>query len=352
MQEKQVKEIFPLIPGLQDQFLTIVVPVYNEAIMLFSFHSRLEAALARTPVRRTEIIYINDGSRDHSMSVLKKIAGNCSDVRLIEFSRNFGKEAAMTAGLDKARGDAVIIMDADLQDPPELIPEMVEYWRGGYDIVNMRRCSRAGETMFKRLTAQVFYRIMTLLGPVRMPENVGDFRLLSRRAVDALKSMPERNRLMKGMFAWIGYPVKEIPYRRDPRFAGKTKWNYWELFNLAIEGITSYTVAPLRLSSCLGFMVSLAAFGYGFFILLRTLVFGDPIRGFPTLVVAILFIGGVQLFALGIAGEYIGRIFMETQNRPLYIIKDTYDADAGFSAASTLEHQPVSSKGASGDVAI
>lgn len=331
MQNESTNGVIRLPPALQDQLLTIIVPVYNEAKVLSTFHCRLKAALKNTAVRRTEIIYINDGSRDNSMSVLQQIAGTDTNVRLIEFSRNFGKEAGMTAGIDQAKGDAVIIIDADLQDPPGLIPEMVRHWRQGYDVVNMRRSSREGETFLKKQTASAFYRLMALWGPVKMPENVGDFRLLSRRAVDALKRMHERNRFMKGMFAWIGFPVKEISYRRNKRFAGKTKWNYFGLFNLAVEGITSYTVMPLRLSSYLGLVVSLAAFGYGLFILLRTLVYGDPVQGFPTLIIIILFLGGLQLLAVGIAGEYIGRIFMETKNRPLYIIKDTYEgASASF----------------------
>lgn len=335
MQEEDKKGIIRLRPDLQDHLLTIVVPVYNEAKVISCFHDRLEAALAVIPFSRTQIIYVNDGSRDNSINVLKQIAKENTDVMLIDFSRNFGKEAAMTAGIDQAAGDAVIVIDADLQDPPELIPEMVRQWRQGYDVVNMRRSSRDGETVLKKQTARVFYRLMALLGPVKMPENVGDFRLLSRRAVDALKCMPERNRFMKGMFAWVGFPVKEISYRRDKRFAGNTKWNYWGLCNLAVEGITSYTVTPLRLSSYLGTLVSLSAFGYAFFILLRTLVYGDPVRGFPTLIIFILFIGGVQLLAIGIAGEYIGRIFMETKHRPLYIIKDTYEGQSVFCASET-----------------
>lgn len=340
MQTNCFKEIIPLRTAHQDQLLTIVVPVYNEAEVILSFHHLLDSALADTPVSRTEIIYVNDGSQDNSMSVLKQISGLNANVKLIEFSRNFGKEAAMTAGINQARGDAVIIIDADLQDSPRLIPEMVRFWRQGYDVVNMRRSSRYGETFLKKQTAKAFYRLMALLGPVKMPENVGDFRLLSRRAVDALKRMPERNRFMKGMFAWIGFPVKEISYRRDPRFAGKTHWNYLGLFNLAVEGITSYTVAPLRLSSYFGALVSLGAFGYGVFILLRTLVYGDPVQGFPTLIIVILFLGGLQLLAIGIAGEYIGRIFMETKNRPLYIIKDNYEsAPASFASVNHFAHK-------------
>lgn len=342
MAQRDIKGVIPLKRVLHAQLLTIIVPVYNEAQVIASFHERLEAALVDTPVRRTEIIYINDGSRDSSMSILTMIAGGTDNVELIEFSRNFGKEAAMTAGINHARGDAVIIIDADLQDPPELIPEMVKQWYQGYDVVNMRRSSRAGETFFKKQTARAFYRLIALLGPVRMPEDVGDFRLLSRRAVDALKQMPERNRFMKGMFAWIGFSVTEIFYRRDPRFAGNTKWNYFGLFNLAVEGITSYTVIPLRLSSYLGLMVSLGVFGYGLFTLLKTLVYGDPVQGFPTLMIFILFIGGVQLLAIGIVGEYIGRIFMETKHRPLYIIKNHIQgAAASFAPTNKIPQRSI-----------
>lgn len=342
MLNEYTKRIIPLRSDLEDHMLTIVVPIYNEASVILSFHHRLETALARIPVSRIQIIYVNDGSKDQSMSILKKVAALAHNVTLIEFSRNFGKEAAMTAGINIAKGDAVIIIDADLQDPPRLIPEMVRYWQQGYDVVNMRRSSRAGETFLKKMTARLFYRLMALLGPVKMPENVGDFRLLSRKAVDALKRMPERNRFMKGMFAWIGFPVKEVFYHRDPRFSGKSKWNYWGLLNLAVEGITSYTVIPLRLSSFLGMLVSLAAFGYGLFILLRTLIYGDPVRGFPTLVIIILFLGGLQLMSIGIAGEYIGRIFMETKNRPLYIIKEIYEGpSAAFVPANNYIHRRI-----------
>jgi hypothetical protein len=189
---------------------------------------------------------------------------------------------------------------------------MVRNWQCGHDIVNMRRQSRAGETFIKKKTAKMFYTLMGWVGPVKMPENVGDFRLLSRRAIEALKQMPERNRFMKGMFAWIGFPVKEILYQRDPRFADKTNWNYWGLFNLAVEGITSYTIAPLRISTYLGLFVSITTFCYAIFILMNTLLYGDPVQGFPTLIVVILFLGGLQLLAIGIAGEYLGRIFLET----------------------------------------
>lgn len=337
MKENDTKEIIPLRSARQGTLLTVIVPVYNEAKGISSFHDRLTAVLKKTPVQHKEVIYINDGSMDNSMLILKRIAMENHGVQLINFSRNFGKEAAMTAGINQSKGDAVIIIDADLQDPPELIPEMVRQWQQGYDIVNMRRRSRAGETFLKKKTAQGFYSLMALLGPVRMPENVGDFRLLSRKAVNALKQVPERNRFMKGLFAWIGFSAKEILYNRDPRFAGETKWNFKGLFNLAIEGITSYTVAPLRISTYLGLLVSMFAFGYGAFNLLKTVIIGNPVQGFPTLIITILFIGGFQLLAIGIAGEYIARIFLETKGRPLYIVKDQYADTAGsFSSLNKI----------------
>ncbi len=324
MQKETFESIVQIRAVRQNKLLSVIVPVYNEANGISAFHERLEAALAKAPVNRTELIYINDGSKDSSLELLKTIADVNPSVQVIDFSRNFGKEAAMTAGINKSHGDAAVIIDSDLQDPPELIPEMVRQWQNGYDIINMRRRSRLGETILKKKTAQMFYTFMRFLGPVKMPENVGDFRLLSRRAIEALKQMPERNRFMKGMFAWIGFPVKEILYQRDPRFADKTKWNYWGLFNLAVEGITSYTIAPLRISTYLGLAVSLATFSYGIFILVCTILYGDPVKGFPTLIIAILFLGGLQLLAIGLVGEYLGRIFMETKNRPLYIVKNHY----------------------------
>ncbi len=324
MQKREFEHIVQLRAVKQNKMLSIIVPVYNEANGIFAFHERLDAALGLLPLDRTEIIYINDGSKDKSLELLKTIADAYPSVQIIDFSRNFGKEAAMTAGICKSKGDAVIIIDADLQDPPELILEMVRQWQEGYDIVNMRRKSRAGETFVKKKTAQMFYSLMGLVGPVEIPQNVGDFRLLSRQAIEALKQMPERNRFMKGMFAWIGFSVSEILYQRAPRFADKTKWNYWGLFNLAVEGITSYTIAPLRLSAYIGLFSSIFAFCYGLLILLKTFLYGDPVRGFSTLIAVILFIGGLQLLAIGVVGEYLGRIFMETKNRPLYIVKNHY----------------------------
>jgi glycosyltransferase involved in cell wall biosynthesis len=293
----------------QRTLLSIIVPVFNEQEVIREFHGRLTTSLASAEVDDIEIQFVNDGSTDGTLAILLELARRDRRVQVLDLSRNFGKEAAMTAGLDHARGDAAVIIDADLQDPPELIPEMVRQWRGGYDVVYMRRLSREGETWLKKSTARAFYALMGRIGRFRVPENVGDFRLLSRRAIDALKQMPERTRFMKGLFAWIGFPAAEIAYRRDPRQAGTTKWNYWSLWNLALEGITSFTVTPLKAASYVGMLTSLGALCYGLFVLIKALFFGDPVPGYPSLMVIILFLGGLQLLAIGIVGEYLGRMF-------------------------------------------
>jgi len=239
-------------------------------------------------------------------------------VAVIDLSRNFGKEIALTAGLDHASGEAVVVIDADLQDPPELIPELVEKWREGYDVVYARRTTRDGESFLKKSTAKLFYRFIQGVSRVQIPEDTGDFRLLSRRAVESLKQLRETHRFMKGLFAWIGYPQIAVNYRRDPRFAGQTKWNYWQLWNFALEGITSFTINPLKIATYLGLITSVGSFTYALFIIYKTFAFGDPVQGYPSLMVVILFLGGVQLMSLGVIGEYLGRMFNETKRRPLY----------------------------------
>lgn len=306
--------------------VSVIVPVFNEEEVLHAFHQRLCGVLSSVRKVQWEILYVNDGSTDRTLNQILGFMAEDPRVQVVDFSRNFGKEAAVTAGIDHANGDAAIFIDADLQDPPELIPVLVGHWQNGYDVVNMKRDSRAGESWVKRRTAQAFYSIMGHLGPVTMPENVGDFRLLSRRALDALGRMPERNRMMKGMFAWIGFAVKEVPFHRDARDAGTTKWNYLRLWNLAMEGITSFTVAPLKAASVAGILISLAAFLYGAVVIAKTLVWGDPVPGYPSLMVAVLFLGGLQLLSIGIVGEYLGRVFLETKNRPLYLVKQHHVA--------------------------
>lgn len=304
-----------------DFMISVVIPVYNEEEVLPDFHERIGRVLNALPLE-TEIIYVNDGSEDDSLLILNKIREQDVRVAIVDLSRNFGKEIAMTAGLHKAEGDAVVVIDADLQDPPELIPKLIEEWQKGYDVIYAKRTRREGESIFKKLTAHLFYRLMRSIGQIKIPEDTGDYRLLSRRAVDALNTLSEQHRFMKGLFTWIGYRQKAVIYERDSRYAGESKWNYWHLWNFAIEGITSYSSAPLKLAGYLGLLTAVGAFSYGIFIVIRTLLYGDLVQGYPSMIVIILFLGGVQLMSIGILGEYVGRIFTETKRRPLYFIKD------------------------------
>lgn len=314
------------------QTLSILVPAYNEQEVLPAFHERVSAVLAKVAMD-AEIVYINDGSRDGTLEVLQNLRARDPRVAIVDLSRNYGKEIAMSAGLDLCRGDAVVVIDADLQDPPELIPDLIKEWHNGFDVVYAKRIVREGETRFKKLTAHLFYRLIQRVSRVRIPEDTGDFRLLSRRAVDSLKLLREQHRFMKGLFAWIGYPQKAVLYRRDPRFAGETKWNYWKLWNFALEGITSFTVAPLKIATYAGLIVAALAFLFGLLIIYRTLMYGDPVRGYPSLMVVVLFLSGVQLIALGIMGEYLGRMFDETKNRPLYLVTEYLPAAPGEGAS-------------------
>ena len=321
--------------------ISIVVPAFNEEDVLPAFFHRTAAVMNSLPFSY-EFVFVNDGSTDRTLECLKALRDENPTVGIVDLSRNFGKEIALTAGLDHAFGDAVVVIDADLQDPPELIPELIEQWRQGNDVVYAQRMAREGETWFKKLTASTFYRLMQHFGPVKLPQDTGDFRLMSRRAVDGLGQLRERHRFMKGLFAWIGYRQTSIGYRREARFAGETKWNYWKLWNLSIEGITSFTTAPLKLSMYIGLLTAAGAFAYAVFIIYKTLVFGDPVRGFPTIMVAILFLGGVQLVALGIIGEYLGRVFNETKERPLYLVRELVEAGRGENPAYKLDLEPVS----------
>lgn len=306
--------------------LSVVVPAYNEEEVLPVFHERLAAVLGSLDIGG-EIVYVNDGSSDKTMDVLQSIQAQDQRVAIVDLSRNFGKEIALTAGLDNAKGDAVVVIDADLQDPPELILELVKYWREGYDVAYAKRTRRDGESAFKKATAYGFYRIIQSVSRIKIPEDTGDFRLLSRRAVDSLKLLREQHRFMKGLFAWIGYPQKAVPYRRDPRHAGETKWNYWRLWNFALEGITSFTTAPLKVATYLGLLAAFGAFIFGVGLIIDTLIHGNPVAGYPSLMVTILFLGGVQLITLGIIGEYLGRMFDEAKGRPLYLLNQYKPAE-------------------------
>ncbi len=297
--------------------LSIVVPAYNEEEVLPEFHKRLTEVLENLSVP-VEILYVNDGSSDETLKVINGF--HDPRVAVIDLSRNFGKEIALTAGLDHACGEAVVVIDADLQDPPELIPQLIDKWQEGFDVVYARRTTRDGESFLKKASAKLFYRVIQGVSRVKIPADTGDFRLLSRRAVEALKQLRETHRFMKGLFAWIGYPQVAVNYHRDPRFAGKTKWNYWQLWNFALEGITSFTINPLKIATYLGLMTSVFSFTYALFIIYKTLVFGESVQGYPSLMVVILFLGGVQLMSLGVIGEYLGRMFNETKQRPLYFV--------------------------------
>lgn len=300
--------------------LSVVVPVYNEAEGLGEFHKRVSSVLGGL-LFKAEIIYVNDGSTDRSMKALMDLRATDSRVAIVNLSRNFGKEIAMTAGIDHASGDVVVIIDADLQDPPELIPDLIEGWKQGYDVVYAQRSGREGESSLKRATAYAFYRVIQNVNRVSIPKDTGDYRLLSRRAVSALQQLREQHRFMKGLFAWIGFPQKEVLYKRLPRYAGSTKWNYWKLWNFALEGITSFTIAPLKVATYLGLSVAIAALVSSAVIVFKTLVYGNPVAGYPSLMVTVLFLGGVQLIGLGILGEYVGRMFNETKGRPLYFVE-------------------------------
>ncbi|MGH7909199.1 MAG: glycosyltransferase family 2 protein [Thermodesulfobacteriota bacterium] len=300
--------------------LSVVVPAYNEEEVLPEFHKRISTVL-ETMSKEAEIIYVNDGSTDHTLVIMQRIRESDPRVAIVDLSRNFGKEIALTAGLDYASGDVVVVIDADLQHPPELIPELIKHWMDGYDVVYAKRISRSEENIIKKTTTYVFYRLIQLVSRVKIPEDVGDYRLLSRRAVDSLKQLREQHRFMKGLFVWIGYPQKAVRYQPDPRYAGKTKWSYWNLWNFALEGITSFSIFPLKIATYLGLLTALAAFIYGVIIVYQTLVYGNPVAGYPSLMVVILFLGSVQLIAIGIIGEYLGRIFNETKQRPLYFLK-------------------------------
>ena len=311
-------------PAPEDQtgtmpLLSVVVPVHNEEACLDEFHRRTHAVLTTMPVR-FEIVYVNDGSRDRSLARLEELRRSSANVSVVDLSRNFGKEIAVSAGLDFAAGDAVIIIDADLQDPPELIPDLYAKWQEGYDNVYAQRLSRAGETRLKRGTAHAFYRLLNRISDHPIPLDAGDFRLLSRAALTALGQLRERHRFMKGLYSWVGFRQVAVPYHRDARAAGQTTWNYWRLWNFSLEGITSFSTLPLRATSYAGLVVSFLAILYGIFIIIRTLIYGNPVAGYPSLIVIVLFLGGVQLLSLGIVGEYLGRVFNETKNRPLYFV--------------------------------
>lgn len=304
--------------------LSIVCPMHDEAESLGAFFGRLLPVL-ESQGETFEIVCINDGSRDATLERLLAFRQREPRIRVVDLSRNFGKEAALTCGIEQARGAAVIPIDADLQDPPELIGEMVRLWRQGFDVVLAQRVDRSSDHILKRKTAEWFYRLHNAISEPAIPSNVGDFRLLDRKVVEALKLLPERRRFMKGLFAWVGFRQALIPYSREPRHAGETKFSGWRLWNFALEGITSFSTAPLRIWTYLGTAIALTAFAFGAFVIGRTVLLGRDLPGYASLITVVLFLGGVQLIGLGVLGEYLGRIYSESKGRPIYIVRDRYD---------------------------
>lgn len=304
--------------------LSLVVPMHNEELVIPAFFSEMGVIAGKLGCP-LEFVCVNDGSTDGTLRLLLERLGGGQVMKVVNLSRNFGKEAAMMAGLAQASGDAAVIIDADLQDPPELLLAFLEKWREGYDVVYGVRVSRATDTRLKRWTAQRFYKLFNRLATLPIPEDVGDFRLLDRRAIDAILALPERNRFGKGLFSWVGFHQIGVPFERVARVAGKTSWSYPRLAHLAVDGITSFSIVPLRLASIVGFAVSLLGLLYAGFLVARTIAFGADVPGYASLMVVMLFLGGVQLLCLGVIGEYLGRLYIEAKNRPLYIVSDVYE---------------------------
>lgn len=306
-----------------DKTLSFVIPVYNEEAAIGPFFDGMADVLGQIAARgyRVELLFVDDGSRDGTLAALTDLVARDRRVRVLEFSRNFGKEAALTAGLDAARGDALIPIDVDLQDPPPVILGLIDAWEQGYEVVLGHRTDRASDSLLKRASARWFYRVVNAVADTPVPENVGDFRLIDRCVAEALRRLPERRRFMKGLFAWVGFRTAVVDYQRAPRIAGTTKFSGWKLWNLALEGITSFSTAPLRLWTYLGAAVALLAFFYALYIVFRVLWLGVDLPGYASLLVAVLFMGGVQLIGIGVLGEYLGRVYTEVKQRPTYIVR-------------------------------
>jgi glycosyltransferase involved in cell wall biosynthesis len=312
--------------------VSLIVPFYNEEEAVNAFFSTIVPVLEAIESVEFEVVCINDGSNDGTLDELVRFSEQDMRVRVIDLSRNFGKEAALTAGLDEALGDAVIPIDADLQDPPSLISVMIEHWFEGAEVVAAKRSDRACDTFLKRTTAGLYYHIHNALSEVKLPENVGDFRLMDRSVVNALRSLPERRRFMKGLFAWVGFKTVIVEYQRERRSAGHSKFSGWRLWNFALEGITSFSTVPLRSWTYVGLAIALLAFVYGGFIIGRTLLFGNPVPGYASLLSVVLFLGGIELVGVGVVGEYVGRIYDETKERPVYLVRRRYPVRENVSA--------------------
>lgn len=304
-------------------FISIIAPAYNEYENLNFFYQRMKTVLNEI-TENWEIVFINDGSKDETLKELIRLNSIDERNKIIDFSRNFGKEIALTAGLDYASGQVIIPIDTDLQDPPELIYEMIKLWKEGNDVVYATRTKREGETFIKKITAHLFYDFINKMTKISIPKNTGDYRLMDRKVLDSLKQLKETHRFMKGLFSWVGYKQISLPYVREPRYAGTTKFNYWKLWNFAIEGITSFSIVPLQFATYLGFFVFVTSFIYAIIIITKTIIFGSDVKGYPSMMVTLLFMGGVQLITVGVIGEYVGRIYNEVKQRPLYIVNRKY----------------------------
>jgi glycosyltransferase involved in cell wall biosynthesis len=313
----------------QQGLVSIVAPFFNESEGVELYFAHILPVVEALSGLRFEFVCVDDGSRDDTLVRLQAFAQREPRVRVVELSRNFGKEAALTAGIDHARGAAVIPIDADLQDPPELIPALIEAWQGGADVVVARRADRRADSWLKRKTAEWFYRLHNALSDVKIPQNVGDFRLMDRRVIEVIKQLPERQRFMKGLFAWVGFRTVEIDYTRKPRVAGESKFSGWKLWNFALEGITSFSIAPLKIWTYVGLAGALLSFLYGSWIVLYTLVQGVAVPGYASMIVTVLFMGSLQLLSVGVLGEYIGRIYLESKQRPRYVVRALHEADRG-----------------------
>lgn len=302
--------------------ISVIIPAYNEEESLPLLYERMNELMNSMKDYEFELLFVNDGSKDKTIEIIKEIREKDNRICYVDFSRNFGKEIAMIAGLDYATGDCVIFMDADLQDPPELIPELVKYWEQGYDDVYAKRRSRKGETWLKKFTSKMYYKVLQQLTSIEIQKDTGDFRLLDRRCVNALRKLRESQRNTKSMFSWIGYKKKEVLYDRDPRVAGKTKWNYIKLVDLAVDGITSFTTTPLRISTCIAIPTFIVLLGYFVYVIAKAFIVNEPIQAYQAIILLILFFSGIQILLFGIIGEYLGRIFNETKNRPLYLVNE------------------------------
>ena len=335
--------------------LTVVIAAYNEADALPKLHPRIATVLDALTADDVDggVLYVDDGSRDATWQVIELLAQQDRRVAALRLSRNFGKEAALTAGLDQVREGAVVILDADGQDPPELIPAFVAKWREGFDDVHGTRTVREGESWFKRATAHGFYRVIQRLSKTPIPADTGDFRLLSPRSLDALRQLRERHRFMKGLFGWVGFRQVSVPYQREARVAGRTKFNAWKLWNFALEGITGFSTAPLRVATYIGLVTAALAFLYALWIVTKALLWGDPVAGWPTLMTVILLLGGVQLIALGLIGEYLGRLYEESKQRPLYLVDrvlvDRALSDRPLAECAAIDRAPANRAPTAGD---